>query len=401
MVNEWGLTEHGFNRPTYTDLLNALEYKAKELFGDGINLTVRSPLGLFLRILAWIWNILWSCLEDVYNSRFADTAVGNSLYNLGRNIGLTIFPEGKATGYITVTGTAGTTVPIGYLVATNGGLQYTVIQEKVISSDGEALVIIKAAETGPEYNTPANTVQVIVNPLSVPGVTAVNNKEAISGGRVKETDAEFRKRYFESVDYSGGVNADAIRSAIINEETGASSAYVYENDTDETDLTYNLPPHSIEAVVYGGNDEKIAKAIYDHKSGGIQTVGSTTVQVVTASNQQIAIHFSRPTAKKIYIKITDLKTSSGYSGEDSIKNALVDYFGDGTEGGMEIGSDVIYIKLPGVLTALPGVEDFDLEIGTDGSSYSKNNIEIGYKEKAVTEIGAITVSLAASMSGEG
>jgi hypothetical protein len=62
-VNDnWGLTDKGFYRPTYTVLLNALEYKARELYGDGINLTVRSPLGVFLRILAWIWNILFACL---------------------------------------------------------------------------------------------------------------------------------------------------------------------------------------------------------------------------------------------------------------------------------------------------------------------------------------------------
>ena len=84
MNDEWGLTEKGFYRPTYTVLLNALEYKARELYGDGIILTVRSPLGLFLRILAWVWNILFACLEDVYNSRFVETSVGNSLYNLGK-----------------------------------------------------------------------------------------------------------------------------------------------------------------------------------------------------------------------------------------------------------------------------------------------------------------------------
>ena len=48
--NEWGLTERGFRRPTYTELLDALEYKARELFGSKANLTVRSPIGLFLRI---------------------------------------------------------------------------------------------------------------------------------------------------------------------------------------------------------------------------------------------------------------------------------------------------------------------------------------------------------------
>ena len=46
----WGLTSAGFRRPTYNELLDALEHKARELFGATANLTVRSPLGLFLRL---------------------------------------------------------------------------------------------------------------------------------------------------------------------------------------------------------------------------------------------------------------------------------------------------------------------------------------------------------------
>ena len=80
---DWGLTEKGFRCPTYVELLNALEYKARELFGAKAKLTVRSPLGIFLRIFAWILSILFQLTEDVYNSRFIDTAVGTSLYNLG------------------------------------------------------------------------------------------------------------------------------------------------------------------------------------------------------------------------------------------------------------------------------------------------------------------------------
>ena len=32
-TEEWGVTERGFHRPTYVELLDALEYKARELFG--------------------------------------------------------------------------------------------------------------------------------------------------------------------------------------------------------------------------------------------------------------------------------------------------------------------------------------------------------------------------------
>lgn len=390
--DNWGLTENGFYRPTYTVLLNALEYKARELMGDDINLTVRSPLGLFLRIMAWMWNILWSCLEDVYNSHFIDTAAGNSLYNLGRSIGMQLLSEGKASGYITITGVDGTKIPAGYLVATNAGLQYTVVAEVVISNEGTALALINAVKTGTEYNTAAGTVIVISNPSAVAGVESIINEAEIAGGRVKETDAEFRARYYESVDYSGGVNADAIRAALMNDVEGVSSAYVYENDTDVVETTYSLPAHSIEAVVYGGLDEQIAKVIYDRKAGGVQTIGSTTVNVVTASGQRLPIHFSRPASKKIYIKITKLLTSDGYPGDDILKQALIGYIGDNTLGGLSIGVDVTYIKLPGILTALPGVDDFNLEIGTNGTTYTKDNIVIGYREKAIIDSSAITVS---------
>lgn len=53
----WGLTSAGFRRPTYNELLDTLEHKARELFGATANLTVRSPLGLFLRIFAWMRKI--------------------------------------------------------------------------------------------------------------------------------------------------------------------------------------------------------------------------------------------------------------------------------------------------------------------------------------------------------
>ena len=110
-ATDWGLTDAGFRRPTYAELLDALEHKARELFGSKANLTVRSPLGIFLRIYAWVLNLLFSTLEDVYNSRFIDTAVGSSLYNLGRAIGLRLLGAQKAVGYLTFPGEDGVEVP--------------------------------------------------------------------------------------------------------------------------------------------------------------------------------------------------------------------------------------------------------------------------------------------------
>lgn len=345
---KWGLTEWGFYRPTSVQILNALEYKGRELFGAKVNLTIRSPLGIILRILAWIIDTLFAMLENVYNSRYVDTAVGTSLYNLGRNIGLTLLPAGKAKGYITIIGKPGIVVKEGYLVGTPGGLHYTVMQECSIDVDGKALALIQAVEAGKEYNTEAGTVINIVNPESIPGIESIYNEVAIENGRERETDAEYRERYYASVDYAGGVNSDSIRAALMQEVDGLHTAFVYENDKDVRDEEYDLPPHSIEAVVYGGLDEDIARIIYKEKAAGIQTVGSSMVPVLSKSDQNINIYFSRAELIGIFIKIVGLKTNDKFGGNDEIIYALMEYIGSDALGGLSIGKDVVYVSLPGV-----------------------------------------------------
>lgn len=388
---EWGLSPKGFYRPEYVQILNAVEYKARELFGDGINLTVRSPLGIILRIDAWMINILFGVLEKVYNSRFVDTSEGNSLHNLGRMIGLYLLPAGKATGYITVEGTAGTIIPEGYLVSTPGGLQYTVMREEKIGEKGKVKALVQAVQTGKEYNTDARTIVNIVNPAAIRGIKKVYNESPVTNGRECETDAEYRERYYKSVDYAGGVNAEAVRAALLQDVQGVYAAYVYENDSDFYNTEYNLPPHSIEAVVYGGLDEDIAGTIYKKKAGGIQTNGNETVPVMTNSEQLIDIHFSRPDLIGIYIKIHNLETNTDFPGTDTIKEMLVNFIGGDASGGLGIGADVSYQSIPGILMQIKGIEDFEFEIGKSADDMKKEKIEIGIREKAVTSLDKVVI----------
>lgn len=392
--NEWGLTERGFRRPTYTELLDALEYKARELFGSKANLTVRSPIGLFLRIYAWILNMLFSTIEDVYNSRFVDTAVGTSLYNLGKAIGLRLLSEQKANGYLTITGTEGTTVPKGWLASTVSGYQFVIVAEGVIGASGTATLPAQAVIAGPDGNVAAGTITTIVNPGIPEGLTAVTNPAAFDGGRSRETDEEYRDRYYKSVDYAGGVNADAIRGEILQNVEGSYAAIVYENDTDETDAD-GLPPHSLEAVVYGGLDGEIAQQIFRRKAAGIQTHGSTSISVLSDSSATYTIKFSRPTLIDVWIQITDLVTDGEKypdDGDDQIKAALIDYIGGDAKGGTTIGEDIYYNRLPAIIYSVPGVLDFELKISTDGATYGYGNIIISSREKAVTSEGKVSIT---------
>lgn len=390
-INDWGLTDRGFRRPTYAELLDALEHKARELFGTKANLTVRSPLGLFLRLFAWALNLLFSTVEDVYNSRFVDTSVGTSLYNLGKAIGLRLLPAQKAVGYLQISGTDGVTVPVGWLAATTAGTQYVVMAEGTIAN-GTVILPAQATLAGPDGNTAAGTITSIVNPME--GITAVINPANFDGGRNTETDPEYRERYYESVDYAGGVNADAISGEILQNVEGVYSAVVYENDTDEPDAD-GIPPHAFEAVIYGGLDGDVAMQIFKRKAAGIRTHGNTTVPVVSASGMTYNISFSRPVPVPVFIRVTNLQTDPRrfpVDGIEQIKQALVSYIGGDAKGGLTIGESVIFNRIPTPIYSVSGVVDFDLEISGNGIDYGAENILITSRQKAVTDEGKVTVT---------
>ena len=387
--SEWGLTDAGFRRPTYAELLDALEYKARELFGSKANLTVRSPLGIFLRIYAWVLNLLFSTLEDVYNSRFVDTAVGTSLLHLGRMIGIRLLGAQKAMGYLTFYGDDNVEVPEGFLAETTAGMQYVTLSSGVITN-GSVTLPASAAVAGPDGNTAEETINNLTNPKL--GIRSVINDKAFEGGRNTETDDEFRERYYRSVDFAGGVNIDAIIAEVLGSVEAVIAVAGEENDTDFESKT-GLPPHSFEVVAYGGLDEDIARAIYRRKAAGIQTFGNTTVPVVTASGSIYDVHFSRPAPIGVWVKVFNLVTDSKFSldGIERIKQAIIRHIGVNTRGGLNIGQDVINVTLPTVVLKVPGVVDFDLQISSDGENFSWKNIEIAAREKAVTDESMVIV----------
>jgi uncharacterized phage protein gp47/JayE len=393
----WGLTEKGFRRPSYTEILDAYEFQARErLTRDGKtpNLTVRSPLGILFRIWAWITSNLFQLLEDVYNSQFIDTAVGHSLYQIGRHIGLRLLPAQRASGYLLVTGREGVSVPAGFLVGTASGIRFAVQLSGVIGEDGAASVPIQCVEMGTIGNVDKNTVTHIVTVIE--GITDVTNQAATEGGRGRETDEQFRDRYYRSVDFAGGVNADAIQAEIRQKVEGILAARVYENDTDFED-SRGLPPHSVEAVVFGGLAFEIAKAIYRRKAAGIQTFGSSMVEVVSPQSGQVyEMRFTRPVGVPIWIRLDNIQTDSGkfpINGAELIREAFINYIGSDIAGGLNIGMTVFFNRLPCQINGISGLIDYNMAISADGINYSTDNIPIGEREKAITYSSHITVEL--------
>ncbi|WP_254438268.1 baseplate J/gp47 family protein [Paenibacillus sp. DCT19] len=203
------LDENGFKRKRFVDLFEEMEDKAKEAWGEKVNTSEKSPLGIILRIVAWFMSILHGLAEQVYYSGYVNTASGNSLDRLGPYVGVSRILDQYAQGSVTLTGTPGYTQAEGFLISTEGGIQFETLEPAVFNAEGKATVPIEAMESGTGSNVPVGLINVIVNPN--PDVTAVTNSAATAGGRAKQTDPEFRELFGLSVAGGGSATGDSIR----------------------------------------------------------------------------------------------------------------------------------------------------------------------------------------------
>lgn len=147
---------------------------------------------------------------------------------------------------------------------------------------------------------PYGIVTKMVNNIS--GFTGVTNQLQPTYGRLQESDIELRQSYIAKSALRSNTMIDSIVAELLNNVADVESASGYENDTDSTNER-GLPPHSIEIIVEGGDNNKVAEAILRRKAGGIQTYGSVAVNVPGKYGDSILIHFNRPEYLYIWLKV--------------------------------------------------------------------------------------------------
>lgn len=398
---DYGVTEKGFVRPSYDEVLTELKTRAYAQFGNDIDLESEGSVLLHhLKLVAWSTVLLWEKAEDVYNSGYIDMATGQSLDYAVKYAGLTRRPASKATGQVTFQGDVGVNISANFLVATSeGDIRFLTTEACQIGADGTVTVGVVAEQAGSDGNVIAGAIDTIVNPI--PGLTSVTNQAPTTGGLDQETDAELRLRYYESLGRGGAGTVDAIRAAVLELE-GVTDCVVFENCTMEDDAT-GRPPKSIEVVVLGGQDADIAQAIFDTKAAGILAYYEpgeygVLVQVQDEAGNTHDIGFTRAEQVQIYVDVTVTKTSEYPSdGDQQVEDAIIAYIG-GTDNagqyhkGLLLGEDVIWTELIFAAQSIPGVKDVSILVGTTSPPAGTSNIAIEPKQVAYTSTDAVTVT---------
>lgn len=360
------LTDKGYYRPIYTELLAQQIERAKVLFGEDIDTSDTSVFGKMLRLNVLDLADCYENLEQIYYARFPNTANGMNLERLLPFAGISRNPRTFARHNIELTGEPGALVEAGFLVC-DKELYFATMEDCKIPDDGKAITMVECQERGKIGNI-AN-INEVVNPTVE--ITGVKYIELAEEGQDQESDTGLRIRFNESIAGAGAATIDAISGAIMR-VPGITGVNIVENDTAQE--VEGRPPHSFECYVLGpaSQDYAVGQAIFSKKPLGIKCTGDVEVDVLDKGGLPHVVRFSRTEEVIVYVKI-EIVVNSFYetTGNEEIKRNLSEYVLS-----LGNGDDVILSSLYGHIHKVSGVvETRVLQLSKDGIEYSNGNIE--------------------------
>lgn len=388
-MSSFGVIDTGFAKKRIEDLLSEIEDAQLTNIRPDLNQLPSSVLGQLNGIFADKLRELWDLAQAIYSASYPDSAEGAALDAIAAITGATRLPATRSTVELTVNLNAGVTLPVGRIVANPAtGVQFQTTLPVANTGASPANLTVQAESVlfGPII-AQAATLTDIITPVS--GWNSVTNALDATPGRNVEADAEFRIRREQLLQISGGSTIDAIRASLLA-SASITQAIIFENSGDVVDVA-GRPPHSFEAVVFGGTDAEVAQIIFENKPAGIQTFGDLAQVVVDSQGVNRTINFSRPTPIDIYIDVTVVTDPSTFpaDGADQVAQAIVD-FGDA----LQIGDDVIARRISCAPFDVTGVTDVTVfELDTTPSPTNIANIPITDTEIAVFDTSRITVTV--------
>ncbi|EAO2755455.1 baseplate J/gp47 family protein [Salmonella enterica] len=386
------VTAEGISAPDYQTILDTLTSYFQQIYGSDAYLEPDSKDGQMVALVALAVHDANNTAISVYNCFSPVTGYGAALTSNVKINGIARKGATNSTVDLLLTGTAGTTITNGTVKDTNNVI-WRLPASVVIGVDGTVTVTAICSNSG-AVAALAGTITTINTPTR--GWTSVTNPAAATVGAPAETDAELRIRQGQSVAIPSITPFEGVDGAIAN-IAGVTRHKLYENDTGKTDGN-GLPPHSISAIVDGGDVTEIARTIRGNKGQGVRTWGKTSVTVPDRYGNPHIISFSRPTDVPVYGKIT-LKVFAGYTSQIGvqIQQAVADYINR-----LMIGDQVLLSRIysPANLGVVSGgnARYYDIQellIGKSPEAVAAANINIAYDESASCKPENIIITVAA------
>ncbi|MDA4741950.1 baseplate J/gp47 family protein [Enterobacter hormaechei] len=373
------VTAEGISAPDYQTILDTLTSYFQQIYGSDAYLEPDSKDGQMVALVALAIHDANNTAITVYNSFSPSTGVGAALSNNVKINGLTRRSATNSTVDVVLSGTAGTTITNGSVKDENN-IVWNLPPSVTIGVSDSVTVTATCASSGPVAAL-AGTVSIINTPTR--GWRSVTNPAPATIGSEAEKDSELRARQSISVANASVTPFDAVDGALAA-IAGVTRHKLYENDTGKTN-TLGLPPHSIAAIVEGGDATGIAQTIRGKKGQGVSTFGTTTITVPDKYGNPQDISFSRPVDVPVYASIK-IDVFAGYTSliATQMQQAIADYINS-----LAIGASVVISRVysPANLGVVSGgnskyYDITELLIGRSAEALAAVNISVAFNESA-------------------
>lgn len=278
----------GLHTPTFSDIQNNLIFQAQSIFGTDIYLDNDSQDMQFIGVLSKAIYDAFQLAQLIYNNQSPQNAVGTGLDSVVKINGLERNQATYSTCPVVLKGSSGTSISSGVVQDANGYLWS--LPTSITIPSGGILTVTATCQTAGAIQAAAGDISTIATPLY--GWNQVYNAVAATAGTDTETDAALQYRQSQSVALPSQTPIEGTLAAIQTVD-GVNRKIIYENPWNIVDGN-GLEPHTIAAVVEGGDDTEVASQIALKKTIGCGTYGSTSITLSSDSYLTEPINFSRP-----------------------------------------------------------------------------------------------------------
>lgn len=381
-------TQNGIIVPDTTEILSDTQQDFQTVFGQDLSLEEATPQGRLIEQISLSKKFIIGLCALQANQINPQYATGESLDSIGSLFNVKRKSATATTVWVIVVVSKSTTLPKGIDISDKNGNTFYLINETEIPSSGTYLLQFECSETGEiivnagDINTPSKAMVAL-------GVESATNNASGITGNASESDVDYSKR-IEQERFTGKSLIGDIKSAIDELDSVVSSA-IYNNGESTampayTGSSVNVDAHSILAIIFGGDDDEIARTLIDNISAGCGYTAlsgqSKTITVGYGKDNSAAysnITFNRPNPVEIFANITvEVDNYTGVDLPDDIKNYLVDWSvgANTTISTVEIGQNISPFSLANAIQQVLGCYVANIKIGTSNASLGYNEIPI-------------------------
>lgn len=213
-----------FSRPTLSELITRTQQDFESRLGLVGKVVRNTFVWVFARVYAGLAHGLYGFIAWAADQIFPDTATDENLVRWATLFGLTRTPAAYAEGEVTVEGTNGVVIDAGTIMVRADGVEFEVLAEVTVAG-GEAVLSVRALETGDDGNTEVGVALSFQTPIDDLDTSGLVTSEITSGADQEDIE-DLRERLLErmAAPIQGGAATDYEQWA--KEVAGVTRAWV-------------------------------------------------------------------------------------------------------------------------------------------------------------------------------